>query len=327
MIRLAFAIPLLALSSTAPAQLAPEPFASGFNANGMALAQNSSAIEQSRFYRESTPPRALGINAQGDKLATAGAAAPDDDSFGAQLILKNQEPPRFFSLSGVASLVYTSNVALTARDPRDDLFGVVGAGFAWTPRLSAEVEAHVGLSASLFRYLERPELDFQNVGAGFGLSWSPARARGVNFFGRYDFTELWGGDGDQILMDHVLTLGAQKTFTFGRAHGLTAGVAGSLGFSDPGDAQRDQAGGFISYSLQLARNLQTDLLYRPALHIYERGDRVDFNQVVTWNLRYRMTRQAELNAYLSYGANHSDRAVFDYRVFNAGGGVAVNIRF
>lgn len=310
---------LLAALQTANAQ--------SINANGMLLAQNNAAIEQSRLYRDATPPSVLGRDANGAAIVETESSTSDDDSFGAQQILKTQERARPWSISGGISTIFTDNVALTRRDAQDDVFFVASAAGGWSSRIGPELEANLGLHASLFRYVDNTALDFESLGFGAGLAWSPARARGVSFFARYDFTELLDSDGDHILMDHVLTLGAQKVFVFGRSHSLLLGATATGGLSDPSDAQRSVLGAFLSYRLQLTRQLETDFLIRPALHVYTDRSRLDYNQVFSWNLRYRLSPWADLNAFFSYGLNRSDVAAFDYNALTTGGGVGVNIRF
>lgn len=322
---------LLPLPLTAIAQQGASPAspASGANVNagGFTLAQTNAAIEQSRLLQQAAPPTNVGLDSTGAPVADTESSPSDDDSFGAQLILKSQERPRSWVVSGGISTIFTSNVGLASADPKDDIFVIANAAVGWSKRLSPTLEANAGAQASIFRYDKASELDFQSAGFGAGLNWTPPSLRGVSLFGRYDFTELFSSDGDHILMDHVLTAGAQKMFVFGRSHSLAVGTVGSFGLADPGVAQRSQVGGYIGYRLHLTRKLETDFLYRPAVHIYTDADRADFNQVVSWNFRYRLTDWADLTAFASYGLNRSDRSVFDYKVFTSGAGLGVNVRF
>lgn len=299
----------------------------GVNADGMALAQVDPSIEQARLFRDTNPPASLGVDANGTALPAAESSSSGDDSFGAQLILKNQQKPQPFVITANVSLIYTSNVALTRADTRDDVFAVVDAGFGWTPHLANNLDANIGAHVSLFRYDKTSALDFESLGFGAGLTWTPPGLRGASVFGRYDFTELLSRSGREILMDHTLTLGAQKAFVFGRSHALTVGAVGTVGFSDPYAAQRDQLGAFIGYHLQIARNFDTDLLYRPAVHFYNSGGRTDFNQVLSANFRYRVNSYVDVTAFLSYAANDSSRRAFDYGAFTTGAGVGLTIHF
>ncbi len=293
----------------------------------MALAQNESAIEQARLYRQTTTPVSLGVDANGTAITETESTSSDDDSFGAQQILKTQERQRSFTVTGNASFVYTDNVALTRRGEQDDVFGVIDAGINWSRQLSHNLEANVGFRASIFRYDKAQSLDFENLGFGMGLAWAPPGLGGISVFGRYDFTELLNRDGHQILMDHTLTLGVQKAVALGRSHGFTVGATAMFGLSDPSAAERSQLGAFIGYHLQLSRKLETDFLYRPAVHFYTAASRTDFNQILSWTMRYRFNEWADLNATFSYGVNRSDRTVFDYNVMTSGAGIGGSVRF
>jgi hypothetical protein len=292
----------------------------------MLLAQNTAAIEQARLYQRMKPGPQPTVDANGNALPES-TGTETDDSFGSQKILKAQERPTTFVVTGAASFVYTDNVALTRRGTRSDVFGIVDAGIAWSRRLGYNVEGSIGARVSIFRYDKADELDFENLGFGVGVAWSPPSLRGASLFVRYDLTELLDREGDQILADHNFTLGIQKNVALGRSHGFTVGAVGILGLSDPRSAERSQLGGFIGYHLDITRKLQTDILYRPAAHFYTDSGRADFNQIISWNVRYRFTDWAELNANASYGLNRSDRSVFDYEVLTTGASLALTVRF
>ena len=309
---------LLGCLQAAVAQQTPGP---STNSNGVLLAQNDPAIEQARLFQRPAAVTNSGVTADG--MALGEATPSTDDSFGDQVILKSQPRPRLFTLTGDATIFYTDNVALTRRGTRDDTFFVIHAGGSWTPHLGPNLDGQIGASVSTFRYNDTSALDFTNLGFGTGLFWNPPSLHGIGVFARYDFIELLNRHGNEILQDHEFTLGAQKVFALGRSHAITIGGTAMAGISDPRPAQRDQVGMFVGYQLQLTRTLDTEISYRPAVHFYNSNGRVDLNQVVSWNLRYRITPWAEANGFLSFGSNRSDRSVFDYDVFTAGAGVAV----
>jgi hypothetical protein len=285
-----------------------------------------SAIDQSRLMQKApVAAPASPVEANGNSLGET--TYVEDDSFGAQMILKDQERVRPFSLSGGSALYYTDNVALTRRDALEDIFAVVTASGTWTRRLQPEVELQLGLQASIFRYNRESQLDFNDLGAGLGLSWAPPHWNGAGIFVRYDFTELIDRPGNEILRDHEFSLGAQKVFPLGRAHAFSLGVLGSAGISTPVTAERNQVGIFGGYHLQLTRVWATDLLYRIAGQSYSDSNRLDLNQVVSWNLRCRLAAWAEGNLYFSYGDNRSNTSVFDYHATSGGGGLGIITRF
>jgi hypothetical protein len=291
------------------------------------LAQSSAVIDQARLFREANTPPGLREDGPEVEVVTDDATEADDDSIGVQQILKEHEQRPTLVITAGLSEVFTTNAALTRSDTRHDLFGVANLGIAWTPRVSPTVELSATAGAAIFRYVRTPELDFENLGAGLGIAWTPAGLGGVSLFARYDFTQLLDDGGGHILSDHVFSGGAQKVFVFGRAQALTVGVNGSLGFSDPVSAQRHQAGGFVNYHVQFARDFSADLLWRPAAHFYEELDRTDFNSVLSLTLRFRMTKNADLSAFASYGTNRSETEAFDYDVLTTGAGVTLSFRF
>jgi hypothetical protein len=286
----------------------------------------SSAIEQSRLFDRAALPGS-NVNADGIALPDNAAADSSDDSFGAQQVLKNQERVRQWIVAGDATIFYTSNAALTRNDTISDGLAVVDGSLSWVPKIARDLELQVGIRTSIFRYFDTTELDFENLGAGVGLAWTPSDALGIAFFGRYDFTELIDTHSREILSDHEWTVGAQKTFVLGRSHALTLGVVGMAGISDPYSAQRDQVGGFIGYHLQLTRQVDADLLYRAGYFCYNQGNRKDWNEVVSASFTYHLNQWASLVAFLSFGDNRSNRSAFEYDVFSGGGGLAVNVHF
>ena len=300
----------------------------GISFVGRAIAQQvPSSIEQSRLLQGQQPIGvSTNVNADGTALGETSGSS-DDDSFGAQLILKNQERRRSFSLTGDTSLIYTTNVALTRQATQPDSFFVGTAGAVWMPKVATHFEAQVAAHASTFRYFNNSELDFTNFGAGAGLAYAIPSWSGFSIFARYDFTELLNRHGREVLTDQQFTLGAQKAFLLGRSHALTLGFAGSAGISDPHAVQRDLLGAFIGYHLNLTRSLETDLSYRFGLHFYNEASRIDRNQLLSWTLRYRFNAWSDVEAFLTYGNNRSDVSVFDYDVLTTGGGVSINVRF
>jgi len=288
---------------------------------------DSAAIEQARLRQKQQP---VGVTANVD---ANGTALPDsegdasDESFGAQLILKDQPHWRPFQVFGDASFTYTDNVALTRRATMSDGLFVGGGGLAWSPKLSGGFDLQIVGRASTFQYFETSELDFTDLGAGIGLSYTFPKTPSVSVFGRYDFIELLDNSSHQILSDHEFTVGLQKVFVLGRSHYFTLGVLGSAGISDPFSEQRDQVSGFVGYHLNVTRSVSTDLLYRLSGHFYNDGDRSDVNNVLTWTMRYQMNRYAELSSFLTFADNRSNHAVFDYKVFTLGGGIAFSVKF
>jgi hypothetical protein len=48
---------------------------------------------------------------------------------------------------------------------------------------------------------------------------------------------------------------------------------------------------------------------------------------VSGSLRYRLSRNADLNGFVSFSSNRSEKTRFDYNAVTAGGGIGVTVRF
>ena len=92
--------------------------------------QAVSSITQSRLFTNPTVPGTTAYDENGNQLPDAAETTTGDDSFGTQIILKNQERPKSFSVFGDASVFYTNNVDLTPDHTRSDAFVASNAGAA-----------------------------------------------------------------------------------------------------------------------------------------------------------------------------------------------------
>jgi hypothetical protein len=289
--------------------------------------ESNPSVEQSRLFPRTIPPTAGSVTPDGTALPGGETTTSEDESFGAQQILKTQEKIPEFTLGAGASFFYTTNVALTRSDTKSDGFFVGDAAFNWTPRINPELQFQFGGAVSIFRYFDTSALDFQSLGFGTGFTWAPKDFWGMAMVGRYDFTELFDRHSDQILQDHEFSVAVQKLVVLGRSHALSFGVLGSAGVSDPFAEQRDQVGFAIGYHLQLTRQLGSDFGYRHSWYFYNEGGRTDLNQVFSLGLHYNLTPWAALNAFISGATNYSNQSAFKYDVFSTGGGAALTIRF
>lgn len=288
--------------------------------------ESNPAIEQSRLFPRTVPPTADTVSTGGLSMPEGETSAAGDESFGAQQILKTQEKIPNFTISAGVTGYFTNNVALTHNATQSEGFFVGDAGFSWTPRLNPQFQFQLGAGASLFRY-ETSALDFESLGAGTGIIWTPPNFWGLVWIGRYDFVELLDRHSNQILQDHEFSLSVQKLFVLGRSHALSFALIGSAGIADPFNEQRDQAGLVIGYHLQLTRYLGSDFGYRLSGYFYNGGGRDDVNQVLSLGLHYNIRPWLAINAFLSAAKNHSNQSVFKYEVFNTGGGLGLFIRF
>jgi hypothetical protein len=287
--------------------------------------QAVSPIEQARLFREL--PTSTNTEGDANGRARGEDETTSEDSFGSQVILKSQARVRPFVVTGGASVFYTNNVALTRHDTVDDAFLVANVGMSWTAPVAPHLEGQIAAHGSIFRYDTTSALDFEDFGLGAGLFWNPDHFAGVGLFANYAFTELINRQGEEILRDHEFAIGAQKAFPVGRAHAFVTGAILMAGVSEPESAQRDQAGVFLAYQLQVTRSLGVEVLYRFAAHIYNDPGRIDRNQVLSATVRYRLREWADINAFFSFANNRSGDSAFNYDAVANGGGLSATIRF
>ena len=292
--------------------------------------QAVSSITQSRLFTNPTAPGSAAVDANGTALADEdeeNSAQSDNDSFGTQIILKNQEPRRIFTFFTDVSAFHTSNVDLVRDGSRSDSFLAANVGGFWRPAIRSDLIADISAGSSLLRYDHRSELDFEKLWAGAGLSWAIPRAPGLIAFVRYDFSEVLDANSNELLQDHELSVGGQKIFGFGRSHFLATGLTGILGLSNPRSQQRDQAAIHAAYHLQITRSLDLDLVYRFAAQFYTAGDRIDRNQTLSMAMGVAATRWLRVAGSISTARNDSNESAFEYDVFNLGGGLRLEITF
>lgn len=296
----------------------------------LAHAQNRQAqIDQSRLLQTPVVSASSKPGTASDQSALSDLLIEPDDALGAQRFLKSQQNVRPFAAAAELFGFKTNNVGLARRDTQSDEFLVASTAFSYRTALGERAALDVSIRGSIFRYNEFRTLDFNSIDAGLGLTWVPAKMRGVALFGRYNFTELFSEhDGDAFFENHTVTIGAQKNFVLGRAHYFFGGLSAQAGFADPAAAQRDEYSAYGGYHVDLTQNLEADIAYRYGFFLYrEEGSRRDHNQSVTIALKYNVTDWFSVVATSFFGWNRSNQRIYDYDVVNGGVGLGVTARF
>lgn len=252
-----------------------------------------------------------------------------DDAFGAQMILKDQEKLRPFSAFAELSAFFTNNVALTKVQPQEDSFLVANFGFGYTRDFAPGWNISIAGRYAMFRYNEFNVLDFDSVDATAAVSWSPSQWKGVSLFARYGFTSLIARTtDDEFFQNHAVAVGAQKIFAISRTHAAYLGASAQWAYSEPELAQRDEYSAYAGYRWLATEDISVGAMYRYGYFVYrEEGDRRDHNQTASLNLRYEPVEWLAFSGTAFGTWNRSNLEVFDYDVFNAGGGISVQLRF
>ncbi len=254
-------------------------------------------------------------------------ASPGDPDLGEQVILRRKEKLTPFKLFADVSGFYTSNAALTDKHTVDDFFLVAQVGASYQTQVVPNLYAEATVRQATFRYAKFDELDFDSLNAGAGLTYVSRPLWGLAFSVRYNFNRLTdGSQHDEFFKNHTVTLAVQKTYELSKAHYLYGGYASVFGWSEPVAPQRDEHGIYLGYHASLSRSISADASYRIALFDYVHG-RADWNQSLTVAVKWDATRWLSIAASISGGLNHSNREVFDYKVFSGGVGITASIAF
>ena len=296
-----------------------------------ALAQGPAAgaqIDQARQFSSPVAPLDLPTPLLGETQIPEATAAPDD-AFGAQVIFKRVVRPTPFTAFAEVSAFFTNNVALARRDTLDDKFLVIAAGAGYSRPVGFDLRFEMSVRASLYRYAEYRELDFQSVDVSAGVVWSPPALHGTEVALRYLFTDLTAAESqDEIYRNHAVLLGVQKVIPFSAAHAAYFGASGQWSWSDPAEPGRDEYVAFAGYHMDATRHIGADLSYRYGYFVYREADgRQDQNHTFSLTLRYAPVEWFAISANSFLGINRSNRSAFDYELWNAGVGLQFSLKF
>ena len=235
-------------------------------------------------------------------------------------------PWTLFANGGV---VFTTNVALTARKEQSDTFfvGEGGVGYDW--KLRPDLSLAASVRQQYFAYDRFDQLDFGSLNFGLALAYTAHQLDDVIFSAQLGFTRLTrrGVWDNEFFRDGSLDLSAQKLFTLGRAQLVSAGFDIGLNVSVPHVAEREEFGLSAGYIFQLTRHLSLQTGGRAAYYLYAASGREDFNFSGSAGVTYEFTPWCSVGASISGVVDRSDRQVFDYDVFNTGVSAFFRLKF
>jgi len=260
---------------------------------------------------------------------TEAAPSKGDEDLGQQLILKENVKFRPFTVFGSFDSYYTTNVALTKNNEKDDALMVGQVGASYQPRLTDSLYGEVTVTEQFFRYDQYDVLDFDSFNAGAGLSYVMNNFYDVTLGGRFNFNRLTDTQqGDEFYKEYSLAFNAQKAFVLSRAHYVYVGALTKINMTDPVIPQRNEYALFTGYQAKVTRNLDAGLYYRLSWFDYATGGREDLNQNLSVAFSYKIMDWLSINASTNFGFNNSNQpAFFNYDVINTGGGVSLSYKF
>ena len=292
-------------------------------------------IERARLPNP-TLPLAPGALASGEPAENSNSedatwlpATSGDNDLGVQSLLSAPVRRNPWTLFANGGFVYTTNVALTPRNPQGDEFFVGEGGAGYDFKLTPDLNLAASVRQQYFAYDTFDQLDFGSLNFGLGLTYTAHRLDDVILSAQLGFTRLTrrGIWDNEFFRDGSLDLGVQKLFTLGRAQLVSAGFDIGLNVSVPHVAEREEFGLSTGYILQITRHLSVQAGGRAAYYLYAASGREDFNFAGSAGATYEIAPWCSVGASISGVVDRSDRQVFDYDVFNTGVSAFFRLKF
>lgn len=292
------------------------------------LPAQTSQVDRAQLFRANAPlgPVVSGVPS-GEELGYATHSENDAD-LGAQRILKKVEEYKAWTVQIGLPIYYTSNVALVRSGEKDDAVFAPGLAVTYQPRITKTLFGEFSLQQQFFEYGEFGEFNFTSFDAIAGLVYYLPQFHNLSLRARYDFNRLTDDSFDEFFTNHELVFAAELPFQFSRAHHLLLG--GNVNISleaDPQQAQRNDYETFLAYAVSFSRSFSVDATARLAVRDYRLGDRVDLSEMLSISANYRIADWLTVGAISSFAWNQSNHSVFDYKVANVGGAIAITMRF
>ena len=257
------------------------------------------------------------------------AASPNDPDLGEQAILKRVEAYQPFTIETGVPFYYTSNVALVDRGRVDDVIVAPVVGLTYAPKFNKTLYGEFSVRQQFFYYNNNTGFDFASFDVLAGLVYYVPRLHNLAVRANIDYNRLTGTDNfDSFFENYALQASAEVPFRIGRAQQVSVGADANVSlYANPSSPQRNDFGAYVGYAVNVSRAFSVNAAARLVVRPYDTGDRTDVSEVLALSANYRIKDYLTLSAISTFVANQSNRSVFDYRVFNIGGGAALTWKF
>lgn len=304
---------------------------SGLVLVGISVAAQAQTVQtnQAELARQ-TQPSFTPTPAPGTVETGQAVASPNDADLGEQQILKRAPEYQPFSASISVPVYYTSNVALTPNNEKSDVVMAPVAGAFYDPQITKTLYGHVGAREQVFYYGDNHSFDFGSLDCEAGLNYFLPQLHDLILRVLYDFNRLTLDDrlGDEFFSNHQVIFTAELPFRLGRAQQLSLGADANLSVAaDHQSPRRNDYEGYLNYTANLARAFSINAAGRVVVRDYHQNGRTDVSEILSLTGTYRLNKSCALSAISSFANSDSNQDIFDYRVVNAGGALALNIRF
>lgn len=257
------------------------------------------------------------------------AASPNDSDLGEQAILKRVEKYEPFTLETGVPIYYTSNVALVDRGRVSDVIIAPVVGLTYAPRFQKTLYGEFTLRQQFFYYQDFSSFNFASFDALAGLVYYMPQMHNLTLRANIDYNRLTGTDNfDDFFSNVSLGLSAELPIRIGRAQQISFGANANISlYATPSPPQRNDFGVFVGYSVNVSRNFSLNAAGNLVVRPYDAGGRTDVSEILALSANYRIREWLTVSAISTFVANQSNRDVFDYEVFNIGGGITVSFKF
>jgi len=293
-----------------------------------ALAQ-SSAADRARLLRgQGLFPPPVGVAPDGVEQGYA-ATSPNDSDLGEQAILKRVEKYEPFTLETGVPIYYTSNVALVDRGQMSDVIISPAIGITYAPKLGRTLYGEFTLRQQFFYYQDFTSFNFASFDAIAGVLYAMPELHNLTLRANLDYNRLTETDNFDAFFSNVgLWLSAEVPIPIGRAQQISLGAAANVSlYATPSPPQRNDFGAYIGYAVNLTRNFSINTAGNIIVRPYDSGGRTDVSEILSFSANYRIRDWLTVSAISSFVANQSNQGIFEYNVYNAGGGVTLSWRF
>jgi hypothetical protein len=289
----------------------------------------TSAADRARLLRSQStiqPPESIPATGVDQGYA---AASPNDSDLGEQAILKRVEKYEPFTLETGVPIYYTSNVALVDRGRVSDVIIAPVIGITYAPKLAKTLYGEFTLRQQFFYYQDFTSFNFASFDALAGLVYYVPKLHNLTLRANLDYNRLTGTDNfDDFFSDVSLGLSAEVPIPIGRAQQISLGANANVSlYATPDPPQRNDFGIYAGYAVNLSRHFSLNAAGNLVVRPYDSGGRTDVSEILALSANYRIRDWLTVSAISTYVANQSNRSVFDYEVFNIGGGVTLSWKF
>jgi hypothetical protein len=257
------------------------------------------------------------------------AVSPNDNDLGEQAILKRVEKYDPFIFETGVPIYYTSNVALVDRNRMGDVIIAPVVGLTYAPRFQKTLYGEFTIRQQFFYYQDFSSLDFASFDAIAGLAYYAPNFHNMALRANINYNRLTPTDSLNDFFSNVgLGLNAEIPFVIARAQQISVGADANISlYATPSEPQRNDLGVYVGYAASLSRNFYVNAAAHVVVRPYDSGGRTDVSEILSLGASYRVRDWLTVSAMSSFIANQSNRDVFEYEVFNIGGGISVSWRF